>query len=172
MLARSLAELRQNTDLKAQGTFGSHRALQFTMHSKSLSNVDVRLAIAYMVDRDAIIKTALDGVGTPIWGIGIPEGYLGYSDAKKHFYKVEIAKSKAWMVKAGCPNGFEVRLLATSQYSLYSKMAVVLQSQLAQIGIKLKLDLPDWLSALYYGGSHLVRSANSAYFDDPQRDKI
>jgi glutathione transport system substrate-binding protein len=198
--ARSLTELRANPDLKVQSTLGPYMALQFNMHSKPLSNVDVRQAIAYTIDRDAIIKTALDGVGTPIWGIGIPEGYLGYSDAKKHFYKVDIAKAKALMVKAGYPNGFEVRLLATSQYSFYSKMAVVLQSQLAQIGIKLKLDLPDWtthmtkvttgdydisiagnvgeitdpdwLSTLYYGGSQLVRSANSAYFDDPQMDKL
>ena len=198
--ARSLAELQKGPDVKVQSTLGPFMELVFNMHVKPLANPDVRRAIALAVDRDAIVKTALDGVGTPIWGVAIPRGYVGYSEAKQHFYELDIPRAKQLMAKAGYPNGFEARLVATSQYSFYSKMAVVLQAQLAQIGIKLKLDLPDWstrmakyssgdydmliggdvgevtdpdwLSSLYYGGKQLVRTSNSAWFDDPEIDRL
>lgn len=198
--SRSLAELQKDPDIQLERTLGPFMGLVFNMHVKPLANADVRRAIAYTVDRDVIVKTAFDGVGTSIWGLAIPQGYPGYSEARKNYYKVDIARAKQLMAKAGYPNGFEARLVATSQYSFYSKIAVVLQSQLAQIGIKLKLDMPDWttrmskvsngdydmaiigdvgevtdpdwLSNYYYGGKVPVRTSNSAYFDDPQIDQL
>ncbi len=108
--------------------------------------------------------------------------------------------TKALLAKAGYPNGFEARLLASSQYSFHQNTAIAIQSELAKIGIKVKLDLPDWasrmakataadydftvlgslgeitdadwLSNYYYGGDKLVRTNNSPYFNDPQINEL
>jgi glutathione transport system substrate-binding protein len=198
--SRSLAELQKNPDVKLKRTLGPFMGLVFNMHDKPLANADVRRAIALTIDRGAIVKTAFDGVGEPIWGLAIPKGYPGYSEANANYYKVDIARARQLMAKAGYPDGFEARLVATSQYSFYSKIAVVLQAQLAQIGIRLKLDMPDWttqmskvssgdydmaligdvgeitdpdwLSNYLYGGKVPVRPSNSAYFDDAQIDQL
>lgn len=194
--ARELANLKAMPDIKLESTFGPFMAIQYNMHFKPFANPDVRRAIAAAIDRNVIIKTAFDGVGTPIYGLGIPKGYLGYDPAKENYYKVNIEHAKELMKKAGYPDGFEARLLSTSQYSFHQNTAVAIQSELAKIGIKVKLDMPDWtsrgaksakgdydfaimgtvgeitdpdwLSYHYYGGEVPVRTVNSPYFDDPQ----
>lgn len=181
-------------------TYGPFMGLQFNTHFEPFSKPEVRQAIAYAVDRSAIINTAFNGIGAPIWGIAIPEGYMGYSEAKKDYFSHDVEKAKELMAKAGYPDGFEARLLASSQYAFHQNTAVALQSELAKIGIKITLDLPDWatrmskagnadydfavlgslgeiadpdwLTNYYYGGDKLVRTNNSPYFDDPQIDAL
>lgn len=181
-------------------TYGPFMGLQFNTHFEPFSKPEVRQAIAYAVDRSAIINTAFNGIGAPIWGIAIPEGYMGYSEAKKDHFSHDVEKAKELMAKAGYPDGFEARLLASSQYAFHQNTAVALQSELAKIGIKITLDLPDWatrmskagnadydfavlgslgeiadpdwLTNYYYGGEKLVRTNNSPYFDDPEIDAL
>lgn len=181
-------------------TYGPFMGLQFNTRFEPFSKPEVRQAIAYAVDRSAIINTAFNGIGAPIWGIAIPEGYMGYSEAKKDYFSHDVEKAKELMAKAGYPDGFEARLLASSQYAFHQNTAVALQSELAKIGIRITLDLPDWatrmskagnadydfavlgslgeiadpdwLTNYYYGGEKLVRTNNSPYFDDPEIDAL
>lgn len=181
-------------------TYGPFMGLQFNTNFEPFSKPEVRQAIAYAVDRSAIINTAFNGIGAPIWGIAIPEGYMGYSEAKTDYFSHDVEKAKELMEKAGYPDGFEARLLASSQYTFHQNTAVALQSELAKIGIELTLDLPDWatrmskagnadydfavlgslgeiadpdwLTNYYYGGEKLVRTNNSPYFSDPEIDAL
>jgi glutathione transport system substrate-binding protein len=174
--------------------------LQFNTKFEPFSKPEVRQAIAYAVDRSVIINTAFNGLGTPIYGLAIPKGYMGYSDDKTNYFSHDVEKAKELMKKAGYPNGFEARLLASSQYSFHQNTAIALQSELAKIGIKVTLELPDWasrmakattgdydftvlgslgeitdadwLSNYYYGGDKLVRTNNSPYFNDLQINEL
>lgn len=181
-------------------TYGPFMGLQFNTHFEPFSKPEVRQAIAYAVDPSVIINTAFNGIGAPIRGIAIPEGYMGYSEAKKDYFSHDIEKAKALLAEAGYPDGFEARLLASSQYTFHQNTAVAVQSELAKIGIKVTLVLPDWatrmskagnadydfavlgslgeiadpdwLTNYYYGGAKLVRTNNSPYFDDPEIDEL
>lgn len=198
--AKDAADLEKGPETQLLRNTGPFMGLQFNTKFEPFSKPEVRQAIAYAVDRSAIINTAFNGLGSPIYGIAIPKGYMGYSDAKANYFKHDVAKAKELLTKAGYPNGFEVRLLASSQYSFHQNTAVAIQSELAKIGIKVTLDLPDWasrmakasaadydftvlgslgeitdadwLSNYYYGGDKLVRTNNSPYFNDPQINEL
>ncbi|WP_440408493.1 ABC transporter substrate-binding protein [Neorhizobium petrolearium] len=198
--AKDATALEKGPDTKLLTMNGPFMGLQFNTKFEPFSKPEVRQAIAYAVDRSVIINTAFNGLGTPIYGIAIPEGYMGYSAEKANYFSHDIDKAKELLKKAGYPNGFEARLLASSQYSFHQNTAIAIQSELAKIGIKLTLDLPDWasrmakanagdydfavlgslgeitdadwLSNYYYGGDKLVRTNNSPYFDDPQINEI
>ncbi len=198
--AKDAASLRQGPDTQLLSVNGPFMGLQFNTKFEPFSKPEVRQAIAYAVDRSVIINTAFNGLGAPIYGLPIPEGYMGYSASKANYFSHDIEKAKELMKKAGYPNGFAVRLLASSQYSFHQNTAIALQSELAKIGIKVTLDLPDWatrmakatagdydftvlgslgeitdadwLSNYYYGGDKLVRTNNSPYFNDPQINEL
>lgn len=198
--AKDAADLEKGPETQLLRNTGPFMGLQFNTKFEPFSKPEVRQAIAYAVDRSVIINTAFNGLGSPIYGIAIPKGYMGYSDAKANYFKHDVAKAKELLTKAGYPNGFEVRLLATSQYSFHQNTAIAIQSELAKIGIKVTLDLPDWasrmakastadydftvlgslgeitdadwLSNYYYGGDKLVRTNNSPYFNDPQINEL
>ncbi|MFK0386363.1 ABC transporter substrate-binding protein [Agrobacterium sp. NPDC090273] len=198
--AKDAADLEKGPETELLRNTGPFMGLQFNTKFEPFSKPEVRQAIAYAVDRSVIINTAFNGLGSPIYGIAIPKGYMGYSDAKANYFKHDVAKAKELLTKAGYPDGFEVRLLASSQYSFHQNTAVAIQSELAKIGIKVTLDLPDWasrmakatsadydftvlgslgeitdadwLSNYYYGGDKLVRTNNSPYFNDQQINEL
>jgi glutathione transport system substrate-binding protein len=191
---KDAASIEADSNLKLASTTGPFMMLQFNTKFEPFSKPEVRQAVSYAIDRATVINTAFNGRGTPLFGIAIPEGYMGYSKEKANFFKHDVAKAKELLAKAGYPNGFEARLLSTAQYGFHNNTAVAVQAELAKIGIKAKLDLPDWsgriaknnagdydflvagtagdiadpdwLSNFFYGGQQLVRLNNSAYFND------
>lgn len=190
--------IEKDPNLKLDSTNGPFMMLQFNTHFKPFSDPKVRQAISYAIDRMAIINTAFNGRGKPIYGIAIPEGYLGYDKKYENYFKYDPEKAKQLLAEAGYPNGFKATLLATSQYSMHQQTAIAVQAELKRIGIDVTLDLPDWatriekntkgeydflvagtsgditdpdwLSNFFYGGE--VRLNNSAYFDDPEINKL
>lgn len=198
--ARELETLDADPNIRNERTLGPFMGLQFNTQFEPFSNPLVRQAIAYAVDRDVIINTAFAGIGTPIYGIAIPDGYMGYSAEKAEVFKPDLEKAKGLMAEAGYADGFTARMLSSAQYSFHQNTAIAVQSELAKIGIKLTLDLPDWssrmakanagdydvmvmgsvgeitdpdwLSNYFYGGSQLVRNNNSPYFDDATMNEL
>ncbi|CAD0217445.1 peptide ABC transporter substrate-binding protein [Agrobacterium tumefaciens] len=198
--AKDAADLEKGPGTELLRNTGPFMGLQFNTKFEPFSKPEVRQAIAYAVDRSVIINTAFNGLGEPIYGLAIPKGYMGYSEAKANYFKHDVEKAKALLAKAGYPNGFNVKLLASSQYSFHQNTAIAIQSELAKVGIKVTLDLPDWasrmakatagdydftvlgslgeitdadwLSNYYYGGDKLVRTNNSPYFNDPQINEL
>lgn len=193
---KDAASIEADPELQLESTTGPFMMLQFNTRFEPFSKPEVRQAISYAIDRMAIINTAFNGRGTPLYGIAIPEGYMGYSKDKANYFSHDVEKAKEMLAKAGYPNGFEARLLSTAQYGFHNNTAIAVQAELAKVGIKVNLDLPDWsgriaknnagdydflvagtagdiadadwLSNFYYGGEQLVRLNNSAYFNDPE----
>ncbi|WP_201841439.1 ABC transporter substrate-binding protein [Microvirga zambiensis] len=191
---KDASSIEADSNLKLASTSGPFMMLQFNTKFEPFSKPEVRQAVSYAIDRAAVINTAFNGRGAPLFGVAIPEGYMGYSKEKADFFKHDVSKAKELLAKAGYPNGFEARLLSTAQYGFHNNTAVAVQAELAKIGIKVKLDLPDWsgriaknnagdydflvagtagdiadpdwLSNFFYGGQQLVRLNNSAYFND------
>jgi peptide/nickel transport system substrate-binding protein len=103
--------------------------------SKPLSDKRVRQAIALSVDYDGLIKALLRGYGSRAPSI-IPLGVLGVDPAMTQGRDLE--KAKALLKEAGYENGFEVEL-AYGSNPIRETIAAKLQSDLAEVGIKVKL---------------------------------
>jgi glutathione transport system substrate-binding protein len=137
--------------LQLLSTKGPFMGLIFNTGFKPFSDPRVRQAIAYTIDRQAIIDTAFNGRGYPIFGLAMPSTSLAYDPKLDNYFKVDLEKAKALLKEAGYADGFKAKLLATSQYAFHQQTAVVVKSELAKIGIDLELDLPDWATRLQKG---------------------
>jgi len=107
----------------------------------ALNNVSVRRAISYALDRRAIIDGAMFGYGTPI-GSHFPPRNPAYIDLTG-VYAHDLLKAKELLVAAGYPDGFSMSLkLPPPSYARRS--GEIVASQLAQIGIRVRIENLEW----------------------------
>lgn len=106
--------------------------------SKYFSDVRVRQAVAYAVDKEDINIAATDGLGSVI-NSPIPKNFAGYSNTPD-YYTRDIEKAKALLKEAGYPDGFAVNLRCITTPTYY-KPAEALIGQLAEIGINANLEV-------------------------------
>lgn len=145
---KDIATLKSDRNVTLYSGTGPFMGIIFNTNFKPFSDYRVRQAIAYAIDRTAILNTAFSGQGRPIFGMPIVPGSLGYSRAFESYFKYDPQKAKELLAKAGYPNGFKARLLATSQYAFHQQTAVAIAAELKKIGITVELDLPDWATRL------------------------
>lgn len=106
----------------------------------AFANPNVREAIKYAVDYNAIVNQLLHGNGTPLQGI-IPQGIFGYTNSMP--YSFDPAKAKALLAQGGYPNGFSVTLSIPNGTLgggvTASDAANIIKSDLAQVGITVNI---------------------------------
>jgi peptide/nickel transport system substrate-binding protein len=123
------------------GTTEMETVLGLNERIAPLSNVLVRRAISYALDRRAIIDGAMYGYGTPI-GSHFPPRNPAYVDLTG-VYPHDVAKAMTLMAEAGYPNGFSMTLkLPPPSYARRS--GEIVASQLAQIGIRVRIENLEW----------------------------
>ena len=81
--------------------------LSLNQKNPILAKPEVREALKWLVDYDAIGATLIKNVGV-IHQNFLPQGLLGASTDRP--YKLDVAKAKALLAKAGHPNGFKVTI--------------------------------------------------------------
>ncbi len=140
--------IKSDSNLKVLGGVGPFMGLTVNTYTEELSNPLVRQAISYAIDRQVIIDTAFSGQGIPIYGMAMPSSSLAYDEKYIEYFSYDPEKAKELLAQAGYPDGFSVRLLATSQYDFHQNTAIAVQSELEKVGIKVELDLPDWPTRL------------------------
>jgi len=106
-----------------------------------LSDVKVRQAISYAVDREAIISGIYDNVGTLANSAMSPK-IIGYSSETKP-YDYDVVKAKELLKEAGVKEGTKVKLL-TSDRKERINMAEVIQSQLKGIGLDVDIQVMEY----------------------------
>lgn len=135
-----------------------------------LSDPKVRQAISYAINREEIVAACFEGYAYSLYGALVPEGHWAYNEDLAHFFEYNPAKAKELLVEAGYPEGFSVRLLATSAYSTHWCPAEVIQAQLAQVGIKVELELVDWPTRVQRRSDwnyEIASDGLSGYYNDP-----
>jgi peptide/nickel transport system substrate-binding protein len=120
--------------------------ITFNVSAAPLNDVKVRQAIAYGIDREKIINDLLRGQGKIAHSI-LPEGSWAYSTGTT--YKHDVAKAKQLLDEAGAkdPDGDgpqerldkPIELSISSGNSALSQYAQLVQDQLKQIGIPVKI---------------------------------
>ena len=106
--------------------------ISLNQKNENLAKPEVREAFKYLVDYDAIGSTLIKGIGE-IRQTYQAKGVLGSLDAAP--YKLDVAKAKELLAKAGYANGFDVEILT---YVLPAYSAAV-QSYLGAVGIRAKI---------------------------------
>lgn len=119
--------------------------------SSPLSKLEVRQAISYAIDRDALI--AARGFGILTAGDQfIPEGFMGHLDDSYNL-TYNQQKAKDLLAEAGYPDGFSTKIYVMPGM-VDQNMAVAVQSMLGEVGINVELEFPDsgGYSDYRYGG--------------------
>lgn len=104
------------------------------------NDVNVRKAISQAVDKNAILSSVLYGQGKPATTFLSPATWA-HSTAAGPTY--DVAAAKATLAKSTQPNGFSAKMLIASGAQNSSAIAQILQSDLANIGIKLTIQTLD-----------------------------
>ncbi|TWF52115.1 ABC transporter substrate-binding protein [Neorhizobium alkalisoli] len=103
--------------------------------NKNLAKPEVIEAFKYLVDYDAIGATLIKGIGE-IHQTFLPKGQLGALDSNP--YKLDVAKAKELLAKAGLKDGFTVTMDVRNTQPV-TGIAESVQQTLAQAGIKLEI---------------------------------
>ena len=106
------------------------------------TDVRVRRAMTYAVDKKEVVKGAMFGLGR-ILGTNVDPlnpYFVDMSNAMPH----DPAKARKLLAEAGYPNGFDTVLKVAPQYYYTVRTAEVLTSQLAKVGVKVKIEQIEW----------------------------
>ena len=137
--------LRADPNIEVVGGLSANfRSIYFNVERPPFDDVNVRRAIAYAIDEQAIVDLALFGTGgVPATGTTIPaSNYYGIDSSPYIGRDVEAAR--AALAASAYPEGFEFDLYVTSTYDFLRTPAEVVQANLAEIGIRANIVAEDW----------------------------
>ena len=126
--------------------------IQLTLNNTAgpLSNVKVRQAISYAIDKQGILQTVGAGYGTVIGSDTVP-GDPWYSASYAQAYPYNPAKAKQLLAQAGYPNGFSTTL-TIPPYGYATAAGPLVQADLKAVGINVTIkdiQWPLWLSQVF-----------------------
>ena len=103
----------------------------------ALQDIKVRQALNYAIDYDSLISGVQLGYATQMQG-PIPNGIWGHDKSVKQ-YNYDVEKAKELLAEAGVEN-LELTLLYSDNKTWWETEALMLQANLADIGVKLNLN--------------------------------
>lgn len=132
------------------GTTNGKVMMTLNNASPALSDVRVRQAINYALDKDAIVKGAWAGYGTPIGSHEVPTDpwFVDLADKYPH----DVAKAKELLEEAG-KTGLTLRL-ALPPVPYAAAAAPFIVSELADAGITVQttdVTFDNWLAKIFQG---------------------
>ncbi len=148
---QSMAAIEADPNLVLQNTEGPFMFLEFNGRSGPLADKRVRQAIAHGIKRDEVVKAAFFGRGSPLEGLPLVRSSPFFDPALSKGQAYDPARAKQLLAEAGVPDGFSTSLLSTATYGMHKDTAEVIQQNLAALGIKVELRLPDWATRVAQG---------------------
>jgi peptide/nickel transport system substrate-binding protein len=122
---------------------------------KPFKSLQVRQAMQYALDRQEMNKDIFHGLGQIPNSVLMGLKYDAPPSVVKP-YPYDVKKAKALMAKSPYPHGFSTTLQYPAGYDYYTQLVLLMQQELAAIGIKVKLVQEDpatntahWNSATY-----------------------
>lgn len=144
-----IASLQNTPGLKVNSQPGfALEYIGFNDQSGPFKNVQVRQALTYATDRASIIKNiyfnsvslATGPMPSTVWG----------SDSNLPQYNYDPTKAKQLLAQAGYPNGFSTTVYVPTSDQTWMQVAQALQSEWAQVGVKVTIQSLDWGTFLQY----------------------
>jgi peptide/nickel transport system substrate-binding protein len=109
--------------------------ISLNQKNETLAKPEVRQAFKYLVNYDAIGSTLIKGIGE-IHQTFLPKGVLGELDENP--FKLDVAKAKELLEKAGLKDGFSVTMDVRSSQPV-TGIAESIQQTAGQAGIKIEI---------------------------------
>lgn len=170
---QDLKAMGENPSLKLMSQPGANIGyLAFNVEKAPYNKLAVRQAIAHALNRESYLQLVYQGTATlaknplppTVWG----------NDPHGKDYEYDINKAKELLKKAGYPNGFEAEIWTLPVSRPYNpngkKMGELMQSDLAKIGIKVKLvtyDWPTYLAKAHKGEHQMLQMGWTTDNGDP-----
>jgi len=138
----SFQSLKSASGIDAK-TFPSTYMEYVAMNEKRapFSDVHARRAVAYAIDRDAIVKSVLFGNGSAANSLLSPG--TPFYDKNANGPQYDVSKAKQELAQSSTPNGFSTSLLIASGDATQQSIAQIMQQELAKIGVTLKIQTLD-----------------------------
>ena len=118
----------------------------FNTNVPPFDNANVRKALSYVVDRQAIIDAVYFNHAEPASTL-VPPSSWAYSEENTDV-EMSLEKARALLIQEGFAEGFEMDIWAMPVQRVYNpnatKMAEILQQNLAQVGVKANIVSYDW----------------------------
>lgn len=128
---------------RAENNFGY---VGFNVEKEPFTNKTLRQAISHAIDRQAIADALYAGYAVPAKN-PLPPSYMGYND-EVEAYEYDVEKAKELLAEAGYPDGLEIELWTMPVARPYmpdpETVAVIIQSNLAEIGITANIVREEW----------------------------
>ena len=191
-----LHDKRNITIEKTEGS--TYTYIGFNMQDPVLSDLNIRRAIAYAIDRDAIIKNVLGNAARKA-GTILPAGHWAAHPGLTG-YDYDPEKSEELLRQSGYDRNNRLKLsYKTSNNPLRVRLATIIQYQLQQVGIDVDvqsydwgtfygdikegrfqmytlswvgLNMPDIFHYVFYSSSIPPAGANRGHYDDPHVDGL
>ena len=116
----------------------------FNLKNPLFADARVRQALGgYGIDRQAIVKTALLGLGQPLWSM-VPHGAKDQNDFGEH-YPYNPEKAKALLKQAGYDekNPLRYSIMAHAAEAALPAVATILKTQYAKLGVEVTVEVID-----------------------------
>jgi ABC-type transport system substrate-binding protein len=118
----------------------------FNNQRRPFTDVRVRQAFNYAVDKRAIVQTILGGAAR-VSDAPIAPGIVGYAPISS--YPRDVAKARQLLAEAGFPQGVNVTFHhPTGRYVQDAAVAAAVQAQLREAGINARLVTMEWATYL------------------------
>lgn len=131
------------------------QALFLNNADEALSDVRVRQAICYALDKDSVNEFVFGGNGAVISSAMLPtlqDFYLDLNDL--YGTGANIEKAKELLADAGYANGMDLEIKVPSNYEVHMQTAEVVAEQLKAVGINVSIvpvEWATWLDEVYNG---------------------
>lgn len=120
----------------------SYHVLQLNAEEGAMQELKVRQAISCAIDRQDVLDAALLGEGKVTGPLTMPA--FATDPSELFCYTQDLDKAKALMEEAGYADGFSAKVMAaTGEPPTAAAEAQVIQSQLAEIGIDLDIEMME-----------------------------
>ncbi|MBO4761971.1 MAG: ABC transporter substrate-binding protein, partial [Lachnospiraceae bacterium] len=136
------------------GTMNLVQALFLNNAREPFTDVRVRQAICYALNRQGILNVVAEGRGEVIGTNMFPTFSRYYDASLVDKYPTDTAMAKKLLADAGYPDGISFTITIPSNYDFHVKTGEVIVEQLRAAGIDAKIKLVEWsswLSDVYAG---------------------
>jgi peptide/nickel transport system substrate-binding protein len=141
-----LPRLKQSPDVTVLEQPGMHVwYIVFNCRREPFNKKEVRQAVNYAINKEAIVNELLKGTGVLAKG-PLPPVVWGYTDAVPD-YRYDPAKAKELLAQAGYPNGFKVTFWVPESGSGMQQpkaMGAAIQADLRAVGIEAEIQTFEW----------------------------
>ncbi|MBI2304441.1 MAG: hypothetical protein HYU86_06800 [Chloroflexi bacterium] len=153
-------------------TVPGYVSISFSQGKPPFNNRALRQAVVYAIDREAISRVVYKGIQPPSEGLYGPDSWA--HDPKIKSYPLDLAKAKEKLKEAGVPDNFEFTLSVASAFPDWVQQGEMIQSMLAKIGVKAKLELVERakMSTLRNAGDFEAESVGSSGDTEPHQDLV